>query len=101
LYKIKYFDAFNDDLYETTNYIENMLKNEIASQNLYEKTKNAINIRADSVISTKKYYTKANNAYYKININNYSIFYTIKDNIMEVRRFLYNKMNIEKMHIIY
>jgi hypothetical protein len=101
LNKISYFQGYREDVDEAMNYIENTLKNRIAARNLYKKLEISINNRADSVVSYKKYYTKANNVYYKININNYSIFYTIKDNVMEVRRFLYNKMNIEKMHIIY
>jgi mRNA-degrading endonuclease RelE of RelBE toxin-antitoxin system len=100
LYKIKYFDSFNEDLYEATNYIEKILKNEIASRNLYEKIRGIIENRASLIVSYKKYYTKANNVYYKININNYSVFYTIKDDIFEVRRFLYNRMNFEKMNVI-
>jgi hypothetical protein len=100
LYIIKYFDTFNEDLYEATSYIENILKNEIASRKLYEKVTGIVENRASSIVSYKKYYTKANNVYYKININNYSVFYTIKDGIVEVRRFLYNRMNFEKMNVI-
>jgi hypothetical protein len=100
LYEIKHFEAFYEDLFESTNYIKNILKNKIAAQNLFEKVISNIEYRADSVALYKKYYTKLNNVYYKININNYSILYTIKDDVMEVRRFLYNKMDIEKMNII-
>jgi predicted RNase H-like nuclease len=100
LNKINYFQGYREEIDETINYLENTLKNRIAAKNLYKKVKSSIISRANSIASYKKYYTKSNNVYYKINIKNYSILYTIKDNVMEVRRFLYNKMDLEKMNII-
>ena len=38
-----------------------------------------------------------NHPYYRINVRNFSIFYVIIDNTMEVRRILYSKRNIDEL----
>ena len=38
-----------------------------------------------------------NHPYYRINVRNFSIFYVVIDNIMEVRRILYSKRNIDEL----
>lgn len=38
-----------------------------------------------------------NHPYYRINVRNFSIFYVVTDNTMEVRRILYSKRNIDEL----
>ncbi len=38
-----------------------------------------------------------NHPYYRINVRNFSIFYVVIDNTMEVRRILYSKRNIDEL----
>ena len=38
-----------------------------------------------------------NHPYYRINVRNFSIFYVVIDDTMEVRRLLYSKRNIDKL----
>ena len=40
---------------------------------------------------------KRKNTYYRIYVKNYTIFYTIKDNAMEVRRILSSRRNFDKL----
>ena len=35
--------------------------------------------------------------YYKINVGNYSTFYVVIDDVMEVRRILYSRRNIDQL----
>ena len=35
--------------------------------------------------------------YYRINVGNYSIFYVVIDDVMEVRRILYSRRNIDEL----
>jgi len=35
--------------------------------------------------------------YYRINIRNYSVFYVVLENVMEVRRFVYAKRNLPEI----
>ena len=36
-------------------------------------------------------------SFYKIYVKNYIVLYTVKDNIMEVRRILYSRRNFDKL----
>ena len=35
--------------------------------------------------------------YYKINVKNYTIFYVVKNNIMEIRRIYYSQRNFDNL----
>ena len=40
---------------------------------------------------------KRKNIYYRIYVKNYTIFYTVKDNTIFVRRILYSRRNFDKL----
>lgn len=98
-YKLKYLPLFYNDLDEITDYIIYKLKNEIAANNLVNEIEKEINKRALNPIVYEKYITskKRKNTYYRIYIKNYTVFYTVKDNIMEVRRILYSLRDFDKL----
>ncbi len=98
-YKIKYLPLFYKDLDHITDYIKYNLKNEIAANNLINKLESEIKKRAFNPNSYKKYISAKNrkNTYFRIYVNNYTVFYTIKDNAMEVRRILYSRRNFDKL----
>ena len=98
-YKIKYLPLFYNDLDQITDYIMYKLNNEIAANNFVNELENEINKRAYNPDDYEKYTSirKRQHIYYKIYIKNYIVFYTVKDNIMEVRRILYSKRNFENL----
>ena len=98
-YKIKYLPLFYKDLDHITDYIKYKLNNEIAANNFVNKLEIEIKKRAFSPNSYKKYISARNrkNTYFRIYVNNYTVFYTVKDNAMEVRRILYSKRNFDKL----
>lgn len=98
-YKIRYLPLFYEDLDKITDYIIYKLNNEIAAKNLLKKIELKLNERASSSIQYGKYISsqKRKNPYYRIYVNNYTIFYTIKDSTMEIRRILYSKRNFKKL----
>lgn len=98
-YKIKYLPLFYEDLDRITDYIRYELANEIAVDNLVNELEKKINQRADNPNSYEKYLSikKRKNTYYKIYVKNYTVFYVVKDNTMEVRRILYSRRNFEKL----
>ena len=55
--------------------------------------------RSEYPESFEKYNSKKKrkNTYYRIYVKNYTIFYTIKDNAMEVRRILSSRRNFDKL----
>ena len=98
-YEIKYLPLFYKDLDQITDYIMYKLNNEIAANNFVNELEKEINKRAYNPISYEKYISikKRKYTYYKIYVKNYTVFYTVKDNIMEVRRILYSKRNFNKV----
>ncbi len=98
-YKIKYLPLFYKDLDHITDYIKYQLRNEIAANNFVNELETEIKQRAFSPDSYEEYIStrKRKNKYYKIYVKKYTIFYTVNNNIMEVRRILYSRRNFDKL----
>ena len=98
-YKIKYKSAFYKDLISISNYIKNELQNEIAANNLVDLVEEEIIKRAKNPIIYEQYESNINSTerYYKIHIKNYIVFYVVYDDIMEVRRIMYNRRNFTSL----
>lgn len=97
-YIITYLPLFYKDMAKITKYISKTLNNKIAANNLINEVEQQILKRAYNPISYEKYSssTKRENNYYRLYVKNYTIFYVVKDNIIEIRRILYNKRNFDK-----
>lgn len=94
-YKLKYNDLFYEDLIEILVYIKYNLSNEIAASKLYEEIIIQINKRLENPLDYEKYVSQINKkTFYKIYVNNYTIFYTVDDDVMEVKRILSKKRNL-------
>lgn len=80
-------------------YIAYELKNKIAADNFYTEVVEQIEIRSEcpEAYEVFKILKDGNTKYYKINVKNYTTFYVVKDNIMEVRRIYYSQRNFEKL----
>lgn len=96
-YNIKYSTRFSIDLENILYYITYELKNKKAAEKLVNNISGAIINRSKAPESYEKYKTKSGNIYYRIYINNYIVFYTVSDNIMEVRRIIYSRRNIDEI----
>ena len=97
-YKIEYLPSFYNDLEKIVEYIAYELKNIYAANNLIDKIELEINRRALTPESYEIYKSakKRKDIYYRIYVKNYTIFYIVKENTMEVRRILHSKRNLEK-----
>ena len=98
-YELKILPLFEDDMLEATEYISEILKNPSAAERLIDETEKAIFKRLDSPLSFPPYKSKKHRdcTYYRIFVGNFTIFYVVNDNVMEVRRFIYSKRNIENI----
>lgn len=98
-YKIILLPLFHNDLRQIIYYIVYKLKNAIAANNLNNKILEEIEKRSYYPEYYEKYRSlkHRNYTYYRIYIKNYIIFYTVSDNIMEVRRILYSKRNFKNL----
>lgn len=96
-YKLTFLPLFEEDLIKVTNYIVYTLKNPQAAHHLVDDIEIAINKRLESPLSFAPYHSSKlrENLYYRINVRNFSIFYVVIDDTMEVRRLIYSKRNID------
>lgn len=98
-YEIKYLEVFYKDLSSIINYIKYELGNEDAARNLLDKIVQEISNRSYNPEAYEKYLSirKRKDTYYRIYVKNYTIFYVVKSNTMEVRRIIYSKRNLKNM----
>lgn len=98
-YEIKYSALFYKDLSNILHYIKYELQNPNASRLLLEEILKEIGNRSDNPESYEKYFSRKQrkNTYYRIYVKNYIIFYTVKENKMEIRRLLYQKRHFREL----
>lgn len=94
----EYSNIFINDVNLTLDYIEYVLENPIASKRLGDET---IKDRLNKPFIPKGYKIfDSQVVYYRLYIKNYIVFYTIENDIMQLRRFLYNKRDFDKIDIM-
>ena len=95
-FTLSYLPLFEQDLMEVRNYIAQNLQNPIAALRLVQDTEKAILKRLENPLAFEPYRSnhKRKNPYYRINIRNYAVFYVVKGDVMEVRRFVYGKRDL-------
>jgi hypothetical protein len=98
-YVVSYLTIFDADLAEAWNYITFKLKSPSAANSLVADTEKAILKRLKAPESHQKYHSKREreHPYYRIQVRNFTIWYVVIENVMEVRRFLYTKRNTEEL----
>jgi len=96
-YRISYLPLFDSDLAEAWHYIAHKLKSPGAADKLVRDTEAAILKRLKNPAGFQPYRSKSvrENLYYRIRVRNFTVWYVLIDDLMEVRRFLYNKRNAE------
>lgn len=98
-YNLTILPLFEDDLNDVIDYITYNLNNPNAAHRLVNDIEEAINrcLKAPLIFATYHSSKKRKHPYYRINIRNFSIFYVVINDTMEVRRLLYSKRNIENL----
>ena len=93
-YSIRYTPTFVKQFNNILSYFIQKLNNKIAAENFYNEVIQEIENRSinPEYIGNKK----RKNAYYRIYVKNYTIFYVVINHTMEIRRILYSKRNFEK-----
>lgn len=103
-YKLRYLPLFYEDLEQKVVYIVEELHNQQAANELLDAVENVILERLPVAESFEAYHSirERKYPYYRIYVKNYVIWYVViddegEDKIMEVRRFLYNKQNKDRL----
>lgn len=97
-YKLRFLPLFEDDLNGIVGYIAFRLKNPIAAETLVNDVQKAIQDRLSCAESFEPYHSAKDRQYlyYRISVRNYTIFYVVIDDVMEVRRIVYSRRDLRK-----
>lgn len=98
-YKLSFLPLFEKDLDEITDYIANHLQNPDAALRLIDDIEIAINKRLEIPLAFAPYPSSKNrpHPYCRINVRNFSVFYVVIGDTMEVRRVLYAKRDLDSL----
>lgn len=98
-YRLRFLPLFAEDLLEITTYITSNLQNPEAANRLVNEIEDAINKRLENPLIFAPFNSRKPriNPYYRIYVNNYTIFYVVIDDTMEVRRILYSKRDFDNI----
>ena len=94
-YELSILPLFEDDLNEIVDYITYRLKNPAAAERLVDDVEAAIMERLTCAESFEPYHSARERQYpyYRIQVRNFTVFYVVIGNTMEVRRILYSWRN--------
>lgn len=97
-YKLRYLPLFAEDLSEAVSYIAYQLDNPQAAEKLISDVEKAILERLKMPLSFEPYRSDKirKDTYYRIYVGNYTIFYVVIDDVMEVRRILYSARDFDR-----
>lgn len=97
-YKLQILPLFEEDLNEIIDYIAFKLKNQKAAMDLVDTVEMAIDHRLSNPESFESFQSvkEREHPYYRIRVKNFTIFYVVFDDIMEVRRILYSRRNLPR-----
>jgi len=98
-YRLSYLPLFDQDLAKAWHYIANKLHNPEAADNLIADVEAAVLKRLNAPESFEPYRSAKERkySYYRIYVKNFSVFYVVKGEVMEVRRFLYQRRNFKEL----
>ena len=94
-YELRILPLFEEDLIEIVDYITYRLRNPIAAENLVEAVEAAIYQRLPKAEAFEPYHSTRERKYpyYRIQVKNFTVFYVVIGEVMEVRRILYGRRN--------
>ena len=98
-YEVSYLPLFWEDVHDATNYISDVLMNVKAANNLLDELEARINVIQNDPLIALKYRgnSKLDDETYWFSVGNYMAFYVIKENIIEFRRFLYDRRDFGRL----
>ncbi|HFU4059899.1 TPA: type II toxin-antitoxin system RelE/ParE family toxin [Streptococcus suis] len=98
-YELTFLPLFEQDLNGAVDYIANTLNSPQAALNLVDEVEKVIFERLKNPSGYAPFPTlkKLPHDYYTIKVRNFTIFYVLIDNTMEVRRILYSKRDLDKL----
>jgi len=97
-HKLRFLPIFEDDLNGIVDYIASRLKNPVAAARFVDDVQVAIGERLTCAEAFEQYYSAIERQYpyYRIYVGSFTIFYVVIEDVMEVRRIVYSKRNLQE-----
>ncbi len=97
-YKLRVLPLFEEDLNRIIDYIALRLKNPLAAERLVEDVEAAIQERLTCAEAFEPYPSAKvrPHPYYRLRVRNFTVFYVVLGDTMEVRRILYSRRDLEQ-----
>lgn len=97
-YKLRFLPLFEEDLNGIVDYVAFRLKNPIVAEALVNDVQKAIQDRLSCAEVFEPYHSAKDRQYpyYRILVRNYTIFYVVIDDVLEVRRIVYSRRDLRK-----
>lgn len=97
--KLRYLPLAKEDLINIVDYIQNTLLSPIAAENTVSRIEKAILKRLENPESFAIWPSskERKHPYRGINVKNYTVWYVVIDDVMEVRRILYSGSNEKRL----
>lgn len=98
-FSLRYLPKYEVDLNEIVDYISFTLQNPESALRLIDKIEKAVMDRLSFPLSFSPFQSmkRRKNQYYRIYVDNFTIYYVVIDNVMEVRRILYGKRDANQI----
>ncbi|MCL2499704.1 MAG: type II toxin-antitoxin system RelE/ParE family toxin [Defluviitaleaceae bacterium] len=98
-YTLRTLRVYERDMLEVAEYISNVLSNPEAALRLINETQKAVQQRLLNPTAFEPYRSSKNrkHKYYRIYVKNYTVFYVVIGNVMELHRFIYNRRDFTKI----
>ena len=102
-YELRYLPLFYEDMHEKITYIREKLLNPKAADDLIDAVEKAILERLPNCENFEPYHSvkEREYPYYRIYVKNFTVYYVVihmdDRKIMEVRRFLYNRQDRDRI----
>ncbi len=98
-FKLRYLKDFEDDLFEAASYISERLSNPQAAERFLKEVSAAILKRQEMPLGFEPYRSvkKRDHDYYRIYVGNYTVFYVVIEDVMEVRRLIYSARDLNRI----
>lgn len=98
-YKMRILPLFEDDLNDAIDYIAYTLENPQAAEKLVSDVEEALQKRLPFAESFEQFPSKRErkHPYYHIYVGNFTVFYVVIGDVMEVRRILYGRRNTKSI----
>ncbi|MBZ4647059.1 MAG: toxin ParE1/3/4 [Petroclostridium sp.] len=99
MYELRYLPSARKDIYEIVFYIAEHLKTPKAAMDLVDALDKSIKRLQQFLYSCKVYQTSMvlEEEYRLLPVKNYAVFYVVKEQVVEIHRVVYAKMDITKV----